>query len=177
MDDIARNLGVSKKTIYNTVSDKKELVFLSIAKHVKEHKRDAEKIFSELDHPIEQMNAIFQTMYRRVDNVNPCVFNDLKKSYPSAFKIFNSFKDDFIRSRIIDNLKNGIELGLYRSDLNPELIAGFYISLIDYILSVDKKEKELRRRQFELYKYHLRGIASLEGINYLEKNQLDYGSD
>lgn len=177
MDDIAKKLGVSKKTIYGAVNDKKELVFLSIAKHVREHKRDAEEIFSKVDHPIEQMKAIFEAMYRRVDDVNPSVFYDLKKSYPRAFKIFNSFKEEFIRTKVMNNLNSGIKQGLYRPDLNTKLVTGFYISLIDYILSENNTEKELNKRQFELLKYHLRGISTLEGIEYIENNPLNYGNE
>ena len=175
MDDIAKQLSVSKKTIYGCIKDKKELVYLTFSKHVLEHKKDAERIFSEVDHPIEQMNAIFQALYRRVDNVNPCLFYDLKKSHPRAFKVFMSFREDFIREKILKNINNGVSLGLYRSDLNPELIADFYISLTDYILSENRKEKELNKRQFELFKYHLRGIASMRGIEYLENHPINYG--
>ena len=172
MDDIAKHLAVSKKTIYSAISDKKELVFLTIAKNVRDHKKEAEQIFAEFENPIDQMLAIYNALSKRRDNINPSVFLDLQKSHPKAFEIFKSFKSDFIYKKVIQNLRLGKELGYYREDFNVELVADFYMALIDHILSSDKFEKYLNKRQYYMLDYHLRGIVSSKGLEYLENNLL-----
>jgi len=177
MDDIAKDLSISKKTLYGCVRDKKELVLLSITKNVLDHKRESEEIFSNISHPIDQMSAIFDSMYKRVSQVNPSVFMDLKKSYPKAFEKFNSFREDFIYNKIRENLMAGVKLGVYRDDIDTNLIAKFYITIVDYIINPKQGEEfNIMHHQFELVNYHLRGIVTEKGLQYLKENPINNGT-
>lgn len=177
MDDIARDLSISKKTLYGCIRDKKELVLLSITKNVLDHKKESEEIFSNIKHPIDQMSAIFDSMYKRVSQINPSVFMDLKKSYPKAFEQFNSFREEFIYNKIRENLLAGIEMGVYRDDIDVNLIAKFYITSVEFILT-PKKEEEMNiiHSQYELINYHLRGIATDKGLKYLKEKPINNGT-
>lgn len=176
MDDIAKDLSMSKKTLYGCVKDKKELVFLTITKNVLDHKRESEEIFSSISHPIDQMLAIFNMMHKRVSEINPSVFFDLKKSYPKAFEKFNSFREEFIFNKIKENLVAGTAQGLYRREMDVELIAKFYITLVDFVLSPqDPNSSAIMHNQYELMNYHLRGIVTEKGLEYLKNNPINYG--
>jgi len=176
MDDIARELSISKKTLYGSVKDKKELVLLSITKNVLDHKRESEEIFNTISNPIDQMSAIFDAMHKRTCEINPSVFMDLQKSYPKAFQVFNSFREVFIFNKIKDNLNKGVELELYRSDMDIELISKFYIRGVDHIiLSENSKSSDIIHKQYQLMNYHLRGIVSSKGLKYLENNPINHG--
>ena len=176
MDDIAKDLSMSKKTLYGCVKDKKELVFLTITKNVLAHKRESEAIFKNISHPIDQMLAIFEMMHKRVSEINPSVFFDLKKSYPKAFDKFNSFREEFIFNKIKDNLLAGAQQGLYRGDMDVELIAKYYIVLVDYIISpIEPNKESIMHMQYELLNYHMRGIVTEKGLKYLKNNPINHG--
>ncbi len=177
MDDIAKELAMSKKTIYQYVKDKTELVQLTINKNVCDHQVNTDKIFKTIKHPIDQMIAIFEMVHQRTKGMNPSVLFDLKRAYPEAFKKFNSFREEYIFNRILENLENGVKQGLYRNDFDIVVIAKFYIASIDYILSPKKgEEQEMGHKQYELMNYHLRGIVTEKGLEYLKEHPINNGN-
>jgi len=176
MDDIASDLSISKKTLYGCVKDKKELVLLTMTKNVLSHKKESEEIFKNISHPIDQMSAIFDAMYKRTSEINPSVFKDLQKSHPKAFHVFNSFREDFIFNKIKENLNMGVSIDLYRDDMDIDLIANFYIRGVDHIiLSESNQGIDVVHKQYELMNYHLRGIVTEKGLEYLKINPINHG--
>ncbi len=176
MDDIASDLSISKKTLYGCVKDKKELVLLTMTKNVLSHKKESEEIFKNISHPIDQMSAIFDAMYKRTAEINPSVFKDLQKSHPKAFHVFNSFREDFIFNKIKENLNMGVSIDLYRDDMDIDLIANFYIRGVDHIiLSESNQGIDVVHKQYELMNYHLRGIVTEKGLEYLKINPINHG--
>ncbi len=176
MDDIASDLSISKKTLYGCVKDKKELVLLAMTKNVLSHKKESEEIFKNISHPIDQMSAIFDAMYKRTAEINPSVFKDLQKSHPKAFHVFNSFREDFIFNKIKENLNMGVSIDLYRDDMDIDLIANFYIRGVDHIiLSESNQGIDVVHKQYELMNYHLRGIVTEKGLEYLKINPINHG--
>ena len=176
MDDIAKDLSISKKTLYCCVKDKKELVLLTMTKNVLSHKEESEEIFKNISHPIDQMSAIFDALHRRMAAINPSVFKDLKKSHPRAFRVFNSFREEFIFNQIKENLAMGSAMGLYRKDIDMDLISKLYIRGVDYIILGDNTiGLDIIHKQYELMNYHLRGIVTEKGLNYLKNNPINHG--
>jgi predicted DNA-binding protein YlxM (UPF0122 family) len=176
MDDIASDLSISKKTLYGCVKDKKELVLLTMTKNVLSHKKESEEIFKNISHPIDQMSAIFDAMYKRTAEINPSVFKDLQKSHPKAFHVFNSFREDFIFNKIKENLNMGVSIDLYRDDMDIDLITNFYIRGVDHIiLSESNQGIDVVHKQYELMNYHLRGIVTEKGLEYLKINPINHG--
>lgn len=175
MDDVSRELGMSKKTLYEFFKDKNALV-----REVMEYQMN---MMGEAIHAsrVEGANAIDEllTISRIVKNYlssfNPSVNYDLQKYYLEIWQVIIEYKRQHVFTNVKNNLIKGIEEGLYRSDINPEIIARLYVSRIE--TTMDKhfdpyhefNTAELFR---ELFFYHIRGIASKKGIEYLEKNDL-----
>jgi hypothetical protein len=121
---------------------------------------------------IDEMYAITDFVINMLLEIHPSIFYDLEKYYPEAFKSFNEFKGEFISKCIVENINKGIEEGLYRKDANPQLIGYFYSNLIDAVLhSQHSKDcnEAIPRVQVEAFRYHMRGIASEKGFQYLKK--------
>jgi AcrR family transcriptional regulator len=170
MDDIARNLRISKKTLYQFVSDKNDLVSKCI-KH--EHSEDKCRIKEILDrnlNAIDEMFAIMEMVSEQLKQVHPSIFYDLEKYYPEAWNEFHSFKNEFVFDIIRNNIEKGKSEGHYRADVNAVVIARMYVNRMDDLWNPDvfpPSEFKFHDLYLEVMRYHIRGIASQEGIDYL----------
>jgi len=175
MNDVARELGISKKTLYHCVKDKKDLVKKVIdAKNNKLGERIT-KIFESGINAIEVTLAISNFISNHLKSFPPTVEYDLKKYYPKIYKEVNNQRRTNMNNAIIANIKKGIDEGLFRKDLKPDIIAKIQIHRME--ASGDDFFSELGNYSIdqlfkEVITYHLRGICSQKGIDFLEKNKL-----
>ncbi len=174
MDDIASSLGISKKTIYLFFSDKDELVMGVIQGKMNESQsicvrdqHDAENAVDELFRAIDMLDEHLSTM-------NPAVLFDLKKYHPAAFQLLERHKNDFLMGIVQQNLRRGIEEGLYRPDIHVDVLAKYRIEsmLLSFEPAFYTKHKlsvaEVERILLEHYLY---GIVTIAGYKLIEQNQ------
>jgi len=173
MNDVARELGVSKKTLYNCVKDKEELVKKVIDAKNKKLAERIKEIFESNMNAIEVTLAVSNFISNHVKRMPPTVEYDLKKYYPKIYKEQNELSRANMNNAIVANMKRGIEEGLFRKNLIPEIIAKIQIHRME--ASKDEFFSEFENYTIdELFKevitYHLRGICSPKGLEFLEKN-------
>jgi hypothetical protein len=111
-------------------------------------------------------------MNKLLKEQNPATEHDLKKYYPHHYERTVRTRRESIYSYIIRNLKSGKEQGLYREDLNEEIISKLYLLRVESIHLNDlfSVEEFTSNTLFqELLIYHIRGIATEKGIETLEK--------
>lgn len=171
MDDIARHLGMSKKTLYQSFSDKSDLVSKGIQAHMNLEQKDLERIHAESNNAIEEMFLISQHVSKHLQSMHPSIVFDLEKYYPAAFKKFNEYKTQVIMSCIAKNIEEGIEQGFYRENINIPIVAGLYVGRMDIIFDQQlfpASQYNAKDVYFEAIRYHIRGIASEKGIEYLK---------
>jgi len=173
MDDIARQLGVSKKTLYQYFSDKKELVQSVMKFHMEQTNRCFQNLKFTDGNAIDILLEVSQILIEQMGQINPAVKYDLKKYYPEAFKTMMDYKRGKILSHIERNLSQGIKEGLYRKDMNTHVIAYFYLIRMDQFLSMEADDDTIKNISSEtilteLFIYHIRGIANDKGLEYLE---------
>lgn len=176
MDDLARELGVSKKTIYKFVDNKSDLVSKVMHAHFEEERKMMSNITSTSDNAIEEMIATVRKVLAHLRILHPSTIYDIQKYYPSSWKMFTDFKNHFIYSCIHSNIEKGKEQGLYRTELKPDITAKLYIALIDSL--VNPKNFPAAEYNFsDLYRefimYHLQGITSEAGRDYLKNLQFN----
>lgn len=170
MDDVARELKISKKTLYQHVKDKNDLVCKSLTFHCKCEIDITEDIISRNSNAIDELIEINKYVAGKLKEVHPSIHYDLEKFYPEAWKIFTVHKLEHIYSCVMQNLEKGIKQGLYRSNIHIAVIAKIYISRIDAIFDpvVFPSDKfKFTEVHAEMLRYHIRGIASEKGIKYL----------
>jgi AcrR family transcriptional regulator len=173
MDDIARELGMSKKTIYTVAKNKEELVYKVLQNHFGREKQFCCKLTQNTKHAIEEMLLLTRHFMEQFSDTNQAVIFDLKKYYPKAFRLVDEYRNTFVLQNILTNIKKGMKQGLYRKDFNPELIARFYTAKFELIFSSGTfplKTFSLSDISRESLIYHIRGIASEKGLKYLEEN-------
>ena len=172
MDDIAKELGISKKTLYNYVKDKRELVEkiadmkvqLSIdhQKHMKGSKLNA----------VEELLFVYKFLDNQLKSHNPSMMFDLKKYYPDVFKKMHEARRKISYEGMLQNMKKGQKEGFYRLDLNCEIIAKLHLFKIENLVDSDLfTQYDFQGSDIfkEMFNYHLRGIANQKGIEYFEE--------
>ena len=173
MDDIASKIGISKKTLYQFFSNKKELVNKACEwdiKHPKfSFKSDQIVKLNALDQYFEFFNFVNEILPQKSNSLN----YDLKKYYPEIWNKFKGAKIKEFYIEILYNLQNGIDEGFYRPELNINFISknlvSFYLnhSITEYqVFSKDEVFNKDTHRELTLY--HLYGICTNKGIEYFK---------
>lgn len=172
MDDLARQLGISKKTIYKYFEDKDELVRTMMESKLSEDRATCESCSQDSDNAIDELFNISRFVVEHISNINPTVFYDLQKYHPDAWKLMQDHKWDFILSNFRENIQRGIAEKIYRDNINVEIIARQYVASIDTILGGDIypwPEFKVEQVFLELLRFNIRGLANDEGIKYLKQ--------
>ncbi len=123
MDDIARHLGISKKTIYQHFTDKNELVVALVKNKLKQDIEQMQEIVDSSANVIEQLISMNKCSEDVLVNINASIFYDMQKYHPEAWKHFQAFKQGTMVQILEDLLNKGIKQGLIRADINAKIIA------------------------------------------------------
>ena len=172
MDDVARELGVSKKTLYEHFNDKADLVKKFILFSIENIESQFTQATARRLNAIDTLIEISKMITSFLGDFNPSISYDLQKYYPSIWKMLIDYKRNRVYVNVRENLLKGMQEGLYRSDINVDIIAKVYVSRIEYSMDFDYKsfiDVNPTLLYDEMLKYHIRGIASIIGIEYFEK--------
>jgi len=174
MDDIAREAGVSKKTLYIHYKDRKALVQAAIEYHLLRVEDSCSTIFSTTENPIDQLINISMFFHDMTRQINPNLFFELSKYFPKAWKALSDHRHHYVQNRMRDNIQRGIALGLYRDDFQVEVAVRIYSCLVDLIMDdtlFPKTEFAFKELHREIVLFHLHGISTPKGIKYLNKKK------
>ncbi|GAA0876935.1 TetR/AcrR family transcriptional regulator [Wandonia haliotis] len=172
MDDLARELSVSKKTIYNYFKDKDEIVQEIIKTKLEADRFNCGLNESTAKNAIEELLGISQFVADMVKNVHPSVFYDLQKYHPKAWELLNTHKWEFLFGQILKNIKRGIDEGLYRDNMNPDLVARLHLAKSDLVFGGEFfpiDQSNIEEIFTELFRLQIRGMASEKGLEYLKQ--------
>ncbi len=172
MEEISDELGVSKKTIYNYFESKADIVDMLLQRHLNNKNESMWEAISHGKNAIEILIGITNLMKETIQDIPPLVKRDLVKHFPLQLKKSNEALKNKIYEYIKQNVLKGIDQGLYRSNLNVELIARHYVVSFDrYIRQevMDGIDFSIDAYYEEILSYHIRGIATLKGVKILEK--------
>jgi AcrR family transcriptional regulator len=174
MDEIARDLGISKKTLYAYVDNKADLL-----DKIFDYSdlQDAQKYWDRLSksqNAIDQLLEVSKIVNENFKNLKPSVSFELKKFYPAIFEKFMTRKREHIFEKIFINMEQGIKEGLYREDLNKEVITKLYVQKLESVHSseyITEAEFTFEKIFEVMFENHIRGISNEKGINYFEKQK------
>jgi TetR/AcrR family transcriptional regulator, cholesterol catabolism regulator len=172
MDDVAREMSISKKTLYQYVTDKDDLVGKFVDNEIALRQEEIYKCFRIGFNAIEELFEISIFMNKLIRDQNPAIEYDLKKYYPQHFQKTVKARREGISNYILLNLKKGVKEGLYRDDMNNDVIAKLYLwrsENTDFGELFTTEEFTSIKLFVELLNYHVRGIATEKGIIVLEK--------
>jgi len=172
MDEMSRQLGISKKTLYTHVKDKNELVEECLM-HAHDHDiKQIDEIMKRHTNAIEELLEVGRFVVKSLGSIHPSIFFDLSKYHPNALKLIQEHKDECIYTCILENLKMGVKEGVYRDNLTPEIISRLHLAIIDLVMSgemIQSKDYRVDEVYSEFFRYHIRGIASKKGLECLKE--------
>lgn len=172
MDDIARQLTISKKTLYEYFHDKDELVYDVLKAHIEIDKKEMSEAQHAAKDALEEIVKVSEGIKKDCEDMNPYLLHDLKRYYPNAYKLFSDFKDKYIIECIISNLERGIREGVYQATINVPILAKLRIHLIETAFNQDifpADEFKTGEVHLQLLQHFLHGIVTLKGHKLLNK--------
>jgi AcrR family transcriptional regulator len=172
MDDIAKDLAVSKKTIYQYFPDKDALVHELMAEKLKEDERDFKAVVQKASNVIDELFGYMKLMTTIFSTVNPVVFYDMQKYHPKSWQLFEQFKTGFIYNMVEESIERGKKQGLVRTDINAKIIARLRVQEIELgfnplIFPPDKYK--ILDVQLAFIEHFLYGICTLKGHKQINK--------
>jgi len=177
LDDIARQLGISKKTIYQFYADKDELVQAVSQAHLDDWNVRMETSSHRASDAIEEMLGYTQILREQFSQMNPAIMFDLYKFHRKAWDHFSSFKNEVIRERLRATLMRGIRDGHFRDNIQVDILATLRVEEVE--MGFDNEvfphaTFSLEQVQMQLFDHFIHGLLTDKGrIRYEDvRNQL-----
>lgn len=171
MDDIASEMGISKKTIYQYFSNKNDLVEAVTAYLFETISCGIDGICELNKNPIEEHFLIKDFVLKNLKDESTSPMHQLQKFFPKIHKNLMARQFEKMDKCVIDNLSKGVKLGIFRADINIDLIGRFYFAGMTSIKDIDlfnPIQFNTKLVQNTYLEYHLRGICTEKGIHLLE---------
>lgn len=175
MDDLSRELGMSKKTIYKYFSDKDALIRTIIAFKTQSDREICAIATRQAENAIDEMIRISEFVSEMLQDVHSSVFFDLQKYHRDAWQLMEDHKNTFVRSQIKGNIERGINEGIYRANADSDILSKVYVATMSALFdghTFPPNEYKFNRVFNQIIRFQIRGLASSEGLEYL-KNRLN----
>lgn len=170
MDDIAKHLGMSKKTIYQFFKDKNELVIALVKKKLQEDEDQMCAIISKSGNVIEEMINMMKCSEEIFSRINPIVIHDMQKYHPDAWQHFQNFKAEVIVHTLEELLTKGIHQGYIRPDIDVKIMARMRVNQVEMGFNTTifpLAEFSPWKVQYQLLEHFNFGICTLKGYKLL----------
>lgn len=167
MEDIAKELGISKKTIYQHFPDKEQILYQVIQHKTSRSQSEMECMVIDAANPIEEILSVLNMMQKNADQISPNLLMDIKRYYPQAFSLFRQYKEGQIMRSILENIQKGVVEELYRADINPAILARLRVEQIELAFNHDlfpSDQYSMHDVQSELIHHFVRGMLTEKGF-------------
>ena len=158
MDEIASQLGISKKTIYQFYADKDALVDSVVDIVINSNTDECCIHREESENPVHEILVATDMVQEMLNTMNPTIMYDLQKYHPATYKKIADHKNEFLYKLIKENLEQGIATQLYRPEINTEILSRFRLASVFMMFSPDL---------YPLGKYNLGTIIEEVTIHFL----------
>ena len=172
MDEIAAQLGISKKTIYQFFTDKDEMVDGVVENHIRENESKCRRFRDMSMDAVHEIVLAVEETEEMLKVMNPLILYDLEKHHPKSQKKLMNHFHRFMYVMVVENLQKGIGEGFYRPELNQDIVAKHRMESAFLCFNQDVFPhgrymiSEVCRELAILYLY---SIVTEEGKNLIEK--------
>ena len=179
LDELANELGISKKTIYTFYKNKHDLVTASLECILGDFKKDINTIISENSNdPVLSVILIYEKGFEYLKYFKPSFLFGLEKYYPKASTKFYDFIEDFSSNIVYRLLKQAQENGSVKKNINLELLVKIYFFRMDNIVFKENDLFNLYSKE-EIFKYlivyNIKGIITDSYTNcYFQENTVSH---
>ena len=172
LDEIAKNLGISKKTIYQFFKDKDALVDAVMMTEFECNYQDCMNCSAKAKNAVDEIFMLMQNMDEDFRNLNPIIIFDMKKFHFKTFEKFQTHMHQNLMQMVAANLKRGITEGYYRDNLDIEIVSRFRMSSTWLLFDPEvfpSQKFELSKVFKEVLELFLHGLVNPKGYKLIEK--------
>jgi AcrR family transcriptional regulator len=172
MDEIAAQLGVSKKTIYQFFTDKDAMVEAVVNEEMTRNEEDCRGFSREADNAVHEVFLAMDDVQEMLKVMNPQLIHDLEKHHAVAYKRLKQYKYQFLFAVIKENLERGFREDIYRAGLNADLITRHRIETAFMVFNQEafpQNKYPLNQTCLELAILYLHSICNTKGKKLIEK--------
>ncbi|MDF2157078.1 TetR/AcrR family transcriptional regulator [Algoriphagus sp. CAU 1675] len=166
MDDVARQLGISKKTLYQEFKDKKELLKETFEKKLQKDQEDMSFLIESEDGVIEHLVNLSKYMRESLSKINPIAILEIQKYFPDVWEIFERHKEGIIQKDLVFILEKGKTLGYFRSEIDSNILARLRVEQITSAFdpsNFQRNDFNLVDFQMQMLDHFLHGIFTEKG--------------
>ena len=166
MDDVARQSSMSKKTIYQYFDNKDSLVLAVAVGHFEREKTEFLDIESESLNAVHELILVTQCIRKHVFKMNPSLLFDMQKYHGSSWDSYLRFKHETIRGHIARNIERGKKEGLFREELDAEVLSIFRVEQVQMVFdpSIFPTDKfDFRVVQLQIMDHFVNGLLTDKG--------------
>ncbi|MBS1947407.1 MAG: TetR/AcrR family transcriptional regulator [Bacteroidetes bacterium] len=172
MDEIAVQLGISKKTIYQFYTDKDKIVEAVVDKLISGNEERCVSFTADAENAVHEIFMAVANTSEMLRGMNPMIMYDLEKHYPKSHKRIRDFKYRFLYEAVLKNLERGRKEALFRDDMNIGIVAKHRVETAFMGFNQDifpHAKFRVNDVLFELAYLYLYGITNAKGRKLVEK--------
>jgi AcrR family transcriptional regulator len=157
---------VSKKTLYQHFADKEDIVTVTCMAHLARNAEEFSSIRKTSKNAIEELVQLSVCLKRNMQDMNPSLLFDLQKYHPKAWSVWLNHKHKFIGEAVVRNLKQGIEEGYFRQEIDPEVIAAVRLEMVQLGFNEEIFPRErfrLPEVQMQIFDHFVSGLLTDKG--------------
>ena len=175
MDFLALDLGISKKTIYTYFKNKDELIFSIVENHIKKNELICNEVKTKAKNIIHALFLMIDSMHSLFEHITPNVILEIQKHYPTAFLKIIEHKNSFLYKMILTDFKRGVKEGLFRNDIDLDIIAKFRLETV--FLPFNQHVYPSNKYSFQkihstLLEFFMYGLATPLGQKFIRQYKL-----
>ncbi len=166
MDDIAQYLAMSKKTLYKWFKNKDQVVFDSTETYITTIQTECEAFANQTTNAIDELFHLMALTKQVLSVIHPSVFNDLQKYHPESWELWMRHKNSFMLETVKRNIERGMQEGLFRNDLDVDVMARMRLAMIDLPFNADifpPNHYSISQVQLAVLEHYMLGMATLKG--------------
>jgi AcrR family transcriptional regulator len=141
MDDIASDMGVSKKTLYKHFGSKEELAGAAVMLFQEEIREALASFRENTEDPIERFEKIVRFANKKLSEAGPLFLNDIKREVPALWRSIEDFRRQEIMSHMNDILTEGKRKKQIRPEIDTHIATLVYLGAIETIIQPDVLEE------------------------------------
>jgi AcrR family transcriptional regulator len=172
MDEIATQLGISKKTIYQFYADKDALVEAVVNLEICENEKECICFKEQSHNAIHEVFLAMDKVQEMLKGMNPALLYELQKYHPKAFLLFNNHKQGFFYEVNKQNILRGIAEEIYRSDVDADILARYRIACVFLVFEPSlfpNHHQNIYKVLWQTTEHYLYGLATPKGKKLIEK--------
>ncbi len=178
MDDIAANLGMSKKTIYQYFKDKDELVEAVVDEVIDTNQCSCDDDRDKAENAVHEIFLVMEMMVQMFKTMNPSILFDMQKYHPAAFRKFQKHRNEYLYNVCTQNLLRGIKEELYRPEIEVDILSRYRVETM-FIPFNPEFQRSLKHSLLEIEEeiiiHFLFGLVTLKGyklvLKYMEQRE------